>query len=200
MENRPYGVANIQAIHSVGRSIVTYLGNSYPPELRAEHPCEFRLLSSGELATSDGIENALSLFLYRVTYNEAMRTSRRVNDPLDAAPPLSLDLHFLMTVWADSAQKEHTVMAWGMRQFYEHPVLDVSSLSPEAGWSPADFIQVVPEEPTNEDLMRIWDALEPGYRLSVAYVARVVRIETEFESARPAVATRFSLTDREVEP
>jgi hypothetical protein len=41
-------------------------------------------------------------------------------------------------------------------------------------------------------MMRIWDALDPAYRLSVAYVARVIRIEREAVPAgQPVVATRF---------
>jgi hypothetical protein len=40
--------------------------------------------------------------------------------------------------------------------------------------------------------MRVWDALDPAYRLSVAYVARVIRIDRETIAAgRPVVATRF---------
>ena len=41
--------------------------------------------------------------------------------------------------------------------------------------------------------MRIWDTLEPDYRLSVGYVARVVRIEPdEIPEQRAVVATRFN--------
>jgi hypothetical protein len=45
-------MANIQAIHSVGQSLVTYLRNTYPAEVagQAMPDCDFALLSSGELA------------------------------------------------------------------------------------------------------------------------------------------------------
>ncbi|HPE04331.1 MAG TPA: Pvc16 family protein, partial [Thauera sp.] len=48
------------------------------------------------------------------------------------------------------------------------------------------------ELPT-EDLMRIWDALSPSYRLSVSWVARLVRIDPERDDTlhRPVVAGRF---------
>ena len=42
-------MATTAAVHSVGHSLVTYLKNAYPEPLRTEYPCEFRLLSSGEL-------------------------------------------------------------------------------------------------------------------------------------------------------
>jgi hypothetical protein len=40
--------------------------------------------------------------------------------------------------------------------------------------------------------MRIWDTLEPNYRLSLSYIARVVRIDPDEDSdQRPVVAMRF---------
>ena len=61
------------------------------------------------------------------------------------------------------------------------------------------MIQLIPAELSTEDIMRIWDALEPSYRLSVSYIARVVRIDsTRVEQVRPVVATRFSYEDKEL--
>lgn len=190
-------MANILAIHSVGASLVTYLRNSYPDALRTAHPCEFRLLSSGELTTQDDFGTTLSLFLYRVTMNEYLRNTGKVVDRFSRGAPLSIDLHYLMSVWATSALAEQTILAWAMRQFHLHPMLDRSSLSPEAEWETGDVIHVIPAELSNEDIMRIWDALEPSYRLSVSYVARVVRIDGEQAGGiLPVVAIRESWTEQ----
>ena len=111
----------------------------------------------------------------------------RLNALNDATPPLAVDLHYLMTVWAGTAAAEHSILGWAMRQFHLHPLLDASVL-PEAGWDPGDVIQVIPAELTNEGVMRIWDALDPPYRLSVAYVVRVIRIDPDgAEVFRPVV-------------
>ena len=194
-------MANLLAIHSVGDSLVTYLRNSYPESLRAAHPSEFRLLSSGELAGRDLPAPMLSFFLYRVTANEHLRNTRSPNGLSNVAVPLSVDLHYLMTVWADSALAEHTILAWAMHQLHRHPVLDASSLSPEAEWGAGDFIHVIPAELSTEDIMRIWDAVEPPYRLSVSYIARVVRIEADpVPDALAVVASRFSWSDGERQP
>lgn len=192
-------MANVYAIHSVGASLVTYLRNSYPDDLRTKHSCEFRLLSSGELANLGEIGTTLSLFLYRVTMNEHLRNVGRMNGFSNGSAPLALDLHYLMTVWADHAVAEQAILAWAMRQLYQHSVLDLSSLSAEAEWSPGDIVQVIPAELSNEDIMRIWDALDPFYRLSVSYIARVVRIDPDqVEDTTRVVAKRLSFTDREV--
>src|SRR5262249_32608959 len=139
------------------------------------------------------LDAALTLYLYRVTVNEHTRNVRRVTGPLAENVPLAVDLHYLLTIWSRSAFTEQVVIAWAMRQLHQHPVLDASSLTPEAEWGPGDFVQVIPAELSTEDVMRIWDALDPGYRLSVSYVARVVRIDTDpLPADRPVVATRFS--------
>lgn len=192
-------MTNVLAVHSVGESLRTHLDRTYPASLRAEVPCEFRLVSSGELADAAEIDNVLTIYLYRVTMNEHFRNVTRVVDGALESTPLSIDLHYLFTAWAKSAFNEHTMLAWTMRQLHQQPVLDRSSLSPGADWGAGEFIQVIPSELSTEDVMRIWDALEPAYRLSASYVARVVRIDTDAVPAGPpVVATRFAVgTDAE---
>jgi hypothetical protein len=198
-------MANLFAIHSVGDSLVTYLRNSYetsliiPQSFRSRNTCSFQLISSGELNNPSKITGtSLTLFLYRVTVNEHLRNAALTGSNSDDNAPLSLDLHYLMTIWADGALAEHTILAWAMREIYLNPVLDISSLTPEANWTAGEIVQLIPAELSNEDIMRIWDALEPPYRLSVSYIARVVRIEADrAEDARPVVAARFAPGDRE---
>ena len=191
-------MANLFAIHSVGSSLAMFLKNTYPETLRSQYSCEFKLISSSELAQMEDPESPmLSLLLHRVTLNEHLRQEVRLNDTRYATPPLSLDLHFLMTVWAQSALKEQLVLAWAMRQLHLHQVFDLSALSPEAGWGTTEKVQLIPADLSTEEIMRIWDALKPTYRLSVAYVARVVQIASDdSEQFSPVVATRFGLGDQ----
>ncbi|MDM0018120.1 DUF4255 domain-containing protein [Variovorax saccharolyticus] len=187
-------MANIQAIHSVGASIATFLRNTYPASVgpQAMPSCDFALLSSGELAGTIDESTRITLYLYRVTVNEHNRQQRPGLMSPQQQAPLGLDLHFLLTAWAGTAQDELLPFAWALRQLYLHPILDASSLSPEAAWSPEEVIQIIPSELPVEDMMRIWDALAPPYRLSVSYVARLVRIDPDrMLEAGPVVATRF---------
>lgn len=183
---------NVHAVHSVGHSLVTWLRNSYPRDLRDVTECEFLLLSSGEMGAKEERGPAISLWLYRVTHNEHLRNAPRRPDFNHLAPPLHLDLHYLLTVWADNALAEHTLITWAMDRLHRNPVLDASTLSPEGGWSADDRLQVLPQEMPVEEMMRVWDAVDPGYRLSVPYVVRVVRVDPDTEPDRgPVVATRF---------
>jgi hypothetical protein len=187
-------MANIQAIHSVGSSITTFLRNTYPATVGAlaMPACEFALLSSGQLAGAIEDTTRVTLYLYRVTVNEHNRQRRPDSMSPEQQAPLGLDLHFLLTVWAGNAQDEQVTLAWAMRQLYLHPILDASSLSPEARWGREEVIQIIPSELPIEDMMRIWDALDPAYRLSVSYIARLVRLDPDvIAPTRPVVATRF---------
>lgn len=187
-------MANLQAIHSVGHSLVTYLRNTYPAQAggQAMPDCTFDLVSSGEMATPEPDVTRLTLYLYRVTVNEHQRQQRPERMSPEQQAPLGVDLHFLLTAWANTAQDELLPLTWAMRQLYEHPILDTSALSREAGWGPDEVVQIIPSELSTEDMMRIWDALEPSYRLSVSYIARRVRLDADvFTEAAPVVATRF---------
>jgi hypothetical protein len=175
-------MATIEAVYDVGNSLVTSLRNRY--QLLATKPvsdCGFSLLSSGDLAKGDpdflGLHSTtLSLFLYRVTINEHARNAPQHPRNEYASPPLAVDLHFLMTAWSNSALNEQVILAWSMQQLHQHPILAVESPSP-ATWQPDDRVQVIPADLSLEDIMRIWDSLQPSYRLSVAYLARVVLID-----------------------
>ncbi len=187
-------MANVSAIHTVGNSIVTFLRNTYPRTVAGQPmpDCGFDLVSSGELANPDDSLPRITLFLYRITVNEHCRQQRPGKQSPEQQAPLGLDLHYLLTAWAGNAHDEQLPLAWAMRQIYQFPILDASSLAPEAGWGADEVIQIIPAELPNEDMMRIWDALEPSYRISVSYIARLVRIDPDsLIGIQPVVATRF---------
>ena len=156
--------------------------------------CGFELTSSGQLAGDISETTHITLYLYCITVNEHSRQTRRAAAPPDSFVPLGLDLHYLLTAWAANPLDEQVTLAWAIRQLHQYPVLDASSLSPEADWGSDEVIQIIPSELTTEDIMRIWDALDPAYRISVSYVARLVRLDPDqdTEQFRPVVAGRFA--------
>jgi hypothetical protein len=188
-------MANVFAIHSVCSSIATFLQNTYPATSggRAMPACTFEVLSSEQIAGTLADTDRISLMLYRVTVNEHNRHPRPGRSPQGEPQPLGLDLHVLLSAWSGSAMNEQVMLAWTMRQLHLYPLLDASSLSPEAAWDRDEVIQIVPAELSTEDIMRIWDALEPSYRLSVSYIARMVRLDPDnMVQALPVVASRFA--------
>ena len=186
-------MANFRAIHRVGSSLVRYLNSAFALAAPVTPPVQFQLVSSGELNEPGDRSNVVTLYLYRVTNDPFTRNLPAVNAASDDEVPLSLSLHYMLTVWSSSAQQEHLILGWVMRELYTHQALTPSDLLPDADWDPGEIIQLVPSEIATEDMMRIWDALEPGYRLSVSYTARVVRIDADAPAdALPAVARRLT--------
>lgn len=193
-------MANIAAIRSVGTSLADYLQRSYDVAvfpLNVDRPtCTFSVVSSGGIQdAADPAELAtnVQIFLYYVSIDPHLRNSGRLIAPDMVSPPVSVALHYLITFWSNSADHEHLVLAWTMLQLQATPLLDATILSSEAGWAAEEVVQLIPEELSTSDTMRIWDTLEPKFRLSLGYVARVVRIEpTEIPEQRAVVATRFN--------
>jgi hypothetical protein len=176
-----------------------YLDASYPAALRAEFPCAFEVLSLGQLTSyEDPTESnvAVTLFLYRVTVNEQARNRWQPGrQPKEFPPALPLDLHWMVTVWASGSTAEHVVFGWALSQLERLGSLDTSRLTPDGGWHPSDVVQVLPAELPLENLMRVWDAIQPSYRLSTTYVTRVVRLDLDAEVVKPAVAIRHEVSD-----
>lgn len=190
-------MADYTAIYAVGNSMAQYLENSFPPALKAQYPSvKFQLVASSQIAEEDqsNLDQVVSIFLHRITINENFRSATRIQDDPNKKPVLFLDLHYLITYWGIDPQAEQTILGWTMQQLQVSPILDNSILTPSGIWDPTESIQLVPADLSLEDILRIWDALGPKYRLSVCYVARVVRIDLPIPPPPPVVATGFQYT------
>jgi hypothetical protein len=150
-------------------------------------------MKSNQIQTAIG-PYALSIYLYRVDFNKAMRSVWSAVGSADGKGHLALDLHFLLTPWADNAEHEHLILGRAMQVLefspvFSGPLLYAPALpyvdEPQA--APNESVQILLEEISTEALMRIYDSLPTDYRLSVPYVARVVRIETRESRITPPV-------------
>lgn len=141
---------------------------------------------------------ALSILLYRVDFNKAMRATWSAVGHGDGRGHLALDLHYLLTPWAENAEYQHMIIGRTLQTLEQMPVLSGPLLytpslpntpmyAGEPVMAPTDSVQLVLEEISTEALMRTFDSLPSDYRLSVPYVARVVRIDTRGETLQPPV-------------
>ncbi len=192
-------MANLLAVHSLSSSLLAYLKNAYPPESLSEQlsgqSCDFRSFSSGRLAELDtsNMGTTIGLFIHRIAINDHMRNAININQASDNYTPLSIDIHFILSIWTNSSFIEQTLAVWIMNELHHHPVMDISSLSPDGKWGPDEIVQIIPAELSNEEVMRIWDSLVPNYRFSMPYTARVIRIDPKDKfSGKPVVATKFN--------
>jgi len=175
-------MAGFAAIAATGRSIERYLSTCFT-ELQPVDGSLTRvvLTTTGDLDT-EGVDSpiaplALSIFLYRVDFNKTMRAAWSGVGTYDGRGRLPLDLHYLLTAWADNAEYEHLILGRAMQCLETTPVLSGPLLLSSGGWAANESVQLALEDIPTEALMRTFDSLPVKYRLSVPYVARVVRID-----------------------
>lgn len=179
-------MANYRAIGAVCEAVVRLLQQSWRPELFDDAALQFRVYRTRNFDAP--MDRGVSLFLYRVAVNTAVRTppARPVPPPppgRQRRPQLPLDLHFLLTPWAQEASLEQEILGWMMRTLEDTPTLSaglLNSLVPHV-FQPDEQVQIVLGQLSNEELFRIWDVLPGDYQISVPYIARVVYIDSELD-------------------
>jgi hypothetical protein len=178
-------MADYRAVASITETVLQFLRSNYNPT-DFDQELEFKVFTARDFVKPPNA--GVSLFLYRIFPNGVHRTPPgRVGPDGRRFPPLlPLDLHMLLTVWGREASLQHTIAGWMMRTLEDQPIYPASMLNATSPgvFRPDETVELSLTELTNEDLLRIWDALVQNvYQLSVPYVARVVRIE----SSRPIV-------------
>ena len=157
----------------------------------------------------------LNVFLYQVSPNQAWRNvNLPATDSAGAsvdAPPLGLDLHYLLTAYGPNMFVGEIVLGHALRALNDEPVLDRdvirAALNPAApdptlppvlqGSGLADQVEQIRLSPTvmtPEELSKLWSALQAHYRPTACYEVRVVVIDSTRSRRRalpvsgPAVA------------
>lgn len=196
-------MAGFTAIAAIGKSLERLLDQAF--QLRPPVPGKTSkavLIRTEDLSDKGGQtpvgEHGLSILLYRVDFNRTMRAAWSARSADDGRGHLALDLHYLLTPWADNAEHQHMIIGRAMQVLEAMPVLsgpllyepklpNTPKYAGESRHSAIDSVQVLLEEISTEALMRTFDSLPGDYHLSVPYVARVVRIDTLPEDLAPPV-------------
>lgn len=187
-------MATVSAIHAITSGIAQVLSRSYQLRPVTGLTCKFEPMGMSDFKKLDGQDSKVSILLYRVSHNEHMRNRPPSTLPTGKPVPLTVNLHMLVTVWADSALKEQSLIAWTLRELHMRPVMDKSVFAEIGGFGANDLVTMFPEELTLDDLSKLWQVLVPPLRPSLGYVARNVMIDIEAApDAEPVVATRFQL-------
>jgi hypothetical protein len=187
-------MADYAVIAAAGRSIERMLNAAF----EEEEPVDGSKTRAVLVRTSDFEPNAvatsigspaLSIFFYRVDFNKTMRAAWSAIGSQEGRGRLAVDLHFLITPWADNSEFELRIIGKAMQCLETTPILSGPVLHPSAAWSANESIQVVMEEITTEAVMRTFDSLPTDYRLSVPYLARIARIDSRQSQPDTPVTT-----------
>lgn len=189
-------MATVSAIHAITSGIAQVLSRAYQLRPITGLTCKFEPLGMSDFKKLDGADTKVSIVLYRVSHNEHLRNRPPPTLPTGKPIPLTVNLHMLITIWADTALKEQSLIAWTLRELHMRPVMDKSMFADIGGFGVNDLVTMFPEELTLDDLSKLWQVLVPPLRPSLGYVARNVMIDIESQpDAERVVATRFQLDD-----
>jgi len=120
----------------------------------------------------------VTVYVYRVAVNGTQRT---VPPTIEGRRrPLPVEVDFILTPWGKTAQRELELLGWCMRVLDDDPVLPAAMLNRAVGgvFALAELVEIVPAPLPLDDFRQLWDALPWDFQLSVAYTARVVRLES----------------------
>ncbi len=147
--------------------------------------------SPADLKNATGSFEKINLYLYQVVEHPYTKNHPpiAVDDGTLQYPPLTLQLHYLLTPYASDALSAHKVLGHAMRVFYENAIVPETGL-PESLRLVTDKLAIVLVSSKLEDLTRIWNALQTPYRLSACYEVRVVPIESTLMKETTRAKTR----------
>jgi hypothetical protein len=185
-------VAGFGSIAAVGKSLEMVLNARFSASepITGEH-ARAQLIQTEDLDPGSHflVRPTVSILLYRVDFNKTMRASWSAVGAADGNAHLPVDLHYLLTAWADNANYEHRLIGRAMQILEELGSLSGTLLHPDGDWSPNEAVQLYLEDVATDDLMRTFESLTCDFRLSIPYIARVVIVSTSAGTAQPDVLT-----------
>jgi Pvc16 N-terminal domain len=146
--------------------------------------------------------NQINIYLYQVLPNAAMRNNDmplQVRPGETAQPPVALTLHYLVSAYgqADDDTAAHVLLGQTMRIFNDNAVLDrqtiADALSGNDLFEQVERVRLTLYPLSSDEIAKLWTAFSTQYRISAAYLADVVLIESAQASRTPLpVLTRGS--------
>jgi hypothetical protein len=188
-------LARYQAIAATSNALLGLLRDRYPRD-------EFGASLDVQLYQSRDFEAApmregFSVFLYRVTVNGAVRnlTLRRSADGRRFRPSLPLDLHYVITPWAEDGERQLRMLGWVMRFMEDIGVLTAGHLNHYVTetdiFGAQEGLEIVCDPLALGDYLTLWDRLRPRMPTSATYVLRMLFIDSDVRVEEgPLVQTR----------
>jgi hypothetical protein len=142
----------------------------------------------------------INLFLYQVTESPFLKNRdlpARASSMAYGKPPLSLELHFLLTTYGSQVNGEISIdetvaqflLGSAMRVLHDYPVITPQlqtvrepygqQILHESLLKASEQVKLCLNPMNIDDLTKIWTALTQPYRLSVAYSVSLVQIESQ---------------------
>lgn len=167
-------MASENAIVAVSKSLVWLLAQGCPRQEFGLSEGDFVLVQAEDLARRRP-QPGVSVLLHRVRLNIAQRDQSPRRRGLDDVPrALPLELHYVITPWAQNAELQQSLLGWVMHFFERCPSLGEDLLNQvwPGSFGPDESVPLIADAPesSTELLARAGVILPP----SAALVARVL--------------------------
>jgi hypothetical protein len=164
--------------------------------------------------TSEDV-NQLNLFLYQTVPNAALRNStipQQVHPGEQGFLPLAVNLHYLLTAYGRNFDEllSHRLLGRAMSLLNDHAILKPADIKHalSGGLAGSDLanqierVRITPRTVSTEETSKLWTMFQTPYRVSTAYEAQVVLIDSHLptKAALPVIKRGPNNTGNEVVP
>ena len=186
-------MGTFQAIAATGQAMLGLLSDAVPRDQFPNAQFELYQMSNFQQPMEEGI----SLFLYRIAANTSRRNLPPTTGPDGRRfrPPIPLDLYYIASVWAPTAERQQRLLGWTIRMFEDVPILPTGLLNnfgpePEI-FQPGETVEIILDSLTLQDFNNFWGISKTSLQLSVGYIARMLHIQSSMPMSEYAeVQTR----------
>jgi hypothetical protein len=140
-------MATENAISAVSRSLVWLLAQGCPKKTFGLTERDFMLAQAVDLERKRPTRG-LSVLLHRVTLNVSMRDQSSRRRVLETGPrALPVELHYLITPWAETAEVQQSLLGWVIRFFERCQSVsdDVLNQVVPGTFGTSETVQIVPD-------------------------------------------------------
>jgi hypothetical protein len=143
--------------------------------------------------------NQINIFLYQTAPNAALRNAGMpgTSSGDNSLSPLALNLYYLITAYGRDHDDilSHRLLGRAMTLLHDRSTLrpaDIESALPGADLARQfEQVRITPQPLNTEEMSKLWSTFQTPYRISTAYEARVVLMESNRQSkAGPPVIWR----------
>jgi Pvc16 N-terminal domain len=176
-----------------GESLVNVLWEEIQidPQINSLIDNENRISLDSPFDLQDNDSVKLSIYLYRITENASTKNQFPVqgNGVQLRKPPLTLDLHYLVTPLVGTVTDQQIILGKVIQVFYDRAILQGTDLTGSLA-ATGEEVRLILNPVALEETTRVWQAMEMSYRLSLVYLARVVMVDSRREQFTQPVVTR----------
>lgn len=200
-------MAGYKALAAAGRSIVGLLNLRFDEIVPTGDPkptavlagtIDFDQVNSSPTAVIR--YPAVSLYCYRVCVDRETRPGWSAVASVDGIPRLPLRMHFLIAAWDTVVESELEWLGLAVEVLESEPILTGPVLDTSGDWEPGDAVHVVADDLALDSMSEAFQALTTQYRLSLPYVARVIRIQGRPMPTAEGTATMAGVLGNGVAP